>query len=199
MNGSLAAGSAVTVATNGTLGGNGTIGGSVTVNSGGAIAPGASIGTLNISGNLSLAGNLSIEVNRSASPTSDKTVVSGTLVNTGTGTVTVTNRGAALHAGDVFTLFNKAVNGGANLKVIGAGVTWANNLAVDGTISVSSTTAPSFSYSLSGTNLTLNWPANNLGCLLQSNAVSVVITANMPAMWAAWLPPPRTGGSVWSS
>ena len=41
VDGSLAAGSAVTVATNGTLGGIGTVGGNVTVNQGGAIAPGS--------------------------------------------------------------------------------------------------------------------------------------------------------------
>jgi autotransporter-associated beta strand protein len=179
VNGSLAAGSAVTVATNGTLGGNGTIGGSVTVNSGGAIAPGASIGTLHISANLSLAGDLKIEVDKSHSPTSDNVVVSGTINNTGTGTVTVTNLGAALHVGDKFNLFNnKAMTGGGALKVIGAGVTWANNLAVDGSITVSTTTPPSIGFTLSGTNLTLNWPANNLGCLLQSNSVSVVSTTN---------------------
>ena len=62
---------------------------------------------------LTLAGNLNIEVNKAGSPTSDKTVVSGNLNNTGTGSVTVANLGAALAPGDSFTLFNKAVvNGG---------------------------------------------------------------------------------------
>ena len=187
MNGSLAAGSAVTVATNGTLGGIGTIGGSVTVNAGGAIAPGKSIGTLNISGNLSLAGNLNIEVNKSASPNSDKVTVSGSLNNTGTGTVTVTNLGPALAQGDSFSLFNgKAVANGGALTVTGAGAIWNNKLAIDGTIEVQSviaTTPTNISYSLSGTNLTLSWPPNYLTWILQSNAVGV-------AARHQWLPCP---------
>ena len=32
-----------------------------------------------------------------------------------------------------------------------------------------------------------------------SSATSRDITAQLPAVWNAWLPPPRTGGSVWSS
>jgi autotransporter-associated beta strand protein len=181
VNGSLAAGSAVTVATNGTLGGTGTVGGNVTVNPGGALAPGDAIGTLTIGGNLTLAGNLAIEVNKSASPTSDKVVVSGTLNNTGTGTVTVTNLGPALAPGDTFTLFNKAVGNGSALSVSGANAIWTNKLATDGTIavlSVTATTATNISYSVSGTNLTLSWPANYLTWTLQSNAVSVVAATN---------------------
>ena len=32
-----------------------------------------------------------------------------------------------------------------------------------------------------------------------SSATSRDITAQLPAVWNAWLPPPRTGGNVWSS
>ena len=98
VNGSLAAGSAVTVATNGNLGGTGTIGGSVTVNAGGAIAPGASIGTLTINGNVAVSGDLKIEVNRAGSA-SDRVNVGGTLSNAGTGTVKVSNLGAGAAGG----------------------------------------------------------------------------------------------------
>lgn len=48
VNGSLAAGSAVTVNVGGALGGNGTIGGPVTITSGGHLAPGNSVGTLTL-------------------------------------------------------------------------------------------------------------------------------------------------------
>ena len=65
---------------------------------------------------------------------SDLVSVTGTLVNTGTGTITVTNLGAPLTAGQSFTLFNKAVSGGNTMTVTGGGVTWTNHLAVDGTI-----------------------------------------------------------------
>lgn len=178
VNGQLAAG-AVTVATNAFLGGIGTILGPVTVQTGGALAPGDSIGTLTINNNLTLAGNLSIEVNKSASPTSDKVVVSGTLTNTGTGTVTVTNLGPALAPGDTFTLFNRAVANGGALSVTGANVIWNNKLAIDGTIEVQAviaTTPTNINYSLSGTNLTLSWPANYLGWFLQTNSMGVTTT-----------------------
>jgi autotransporter-associated beta strand protein len=137
VNGSLNAGSIVTVATNGTLGGTGTINGPVTVQAFGSIAPGASIGTLTINNSLALAGNLRIEVNR-AGLLSDQTVVSGTLANTGTGRVTVSNLGAALVAGDKFFLFNKAVTSGNAMTVTGAGAYWQNDLALDGSITVHS-------------------------------------------------------------
>ncbi len=134
VNGSLNAASAVTVISNATLAGTGTINGAVAVNAGGAIAPGASsIGTLNINNNLTLSGNIKVRVNRSGFA-SDKAAVSGVLTNAGTGTVTMTNAGAALQTGDTFFIFNKALSNGAALKVSGAGMSWQNNLAVDGTI-----------------------------------------------------------------
>lgn len=181
VNGSLAGG-AVTVATNSALGGAGTIAGPVTVLAGGSISPGNSIGTLNINNNLTLSGNLSIEVNRSGSQ-SDKTIVSGTLSNAGTGSVNVTNLGAAFQAGDSFALFNKAVVNGNLMTVSGGGstVTWTNKLAVDGTIavlSVTSTTPTNITSSVSGSNLTLSWPSSHTGWTLQSNVVSVTSSSN---------------------
>jgi autotransporter-associated beta strand protein len=173
VNGSLPASSAVTVASNGTLGGTGTINGVLTVLSGGALAPGDSIGTLTINNNLSLAGNLNIEVNKSGSPTSDQIIVSGTVNNTGIGTITVTNLGPALAQGDSFTLFNKPVSGGGSLAITGGGanVTWTNKLAVDGSIAVASvvsTTRTNITISVSGNNLTLGWPADHTGWALQA-------------------------------
>jgi autotransporter-associated beta strand protein len=147
VNGVLDAGSAVTVTSNAVLGGTGVINGSVTVSAGGAIAPGTSIGTLTIGGNYTNSGNLTIEVDKSHSPMSDLIVLNGaTAINTGTGTITVTNIGAtALAVNDKFTLFSKAVTGGATMVITGGGpgVTWANNLATDGSISVAGiATAP---------------------------------------------------------
>ena len=138
VNGQLAAASGVTVNSNATLAGIGTINGPVAINSG-VLAPGAaSIGTLTLNSNLTLAGNVNVRVNRSPL-TNDNAVVSGTLTNAGTGTVTVTNLGSALQGGDTFTLFNKALANGSALTVVGAGVTWSNALALNGTISVAPT------------------------------------------------------------
>ena len=139
VNGSLNAASAVTVSSNATLAGTGTINGPVTVNALGTLAPGASIGTITLNGGLTLNGNLLFEVNKSLSPQSnDVATVSGALTNGGTGTLTVANLGPALAVGDKFKLFNKPLTNGAALTVTGGGigVIWANNLAVDGSITV---------------------------------------------------------------
>ena len=91
VNGSTAAGSAVTVQSGGTLGGSGTVGGTVLVQSGGHFAPGNSISTTFATGALTLAsGSFSdIELGTAgashASPgTSDRTAVSGALALGGT-------------------------------------------------------------------------------------------------------------------
>jgi len=147
----------------------------------GVLAPDASIGMLTINNNLTLAGNLNIEVNKASVPISDNTFVSGTLTNVGSGIVTVTNSGSALAPGDVFTLFNKAVPNGNTMAVTGGQVIWTNQLAVDGTIAVLAllpVTPTNISFSLSGTNLTLSWPGNYLGWLLQSNIVGVAASTN---------------------
>ena len=132
----------VTVA-GGTLGGSGAVLGPVTVSSGGTLAPGTSaIGTLAMNGGLTLNGNLLFKVKKLVSPSNDVASVSGALTNGGTGTLTVTNLGPALVVGDRFKLFNKPLTNGAALTVTGAGVVWANNLQVDGSISVFSATLP---------------------------------------------------------
>jgi autotransporter-associated beta strand protein len=190
VNGSLAAGSAVTV-TSGSLGGTGTINGPVTVNAGGAIAPGTSIGTLTVNNDLALSGNMIVEVNR-AGFASDKVNVSGLLVNLGAGSIIVTNLGAPLQVGDTFALFNKAVSNGDAMTVSGSSVTWSNRLALDGTIEVLSlipTTPTNLTASLSDGTLTLSWPSSHLGWSVQSNAVSVTSPAN-------WFTIPGSSGAT---
>jgi autotransporter-associated beta strand protein len=180
---------AVTVATNATLGGKGTINGPVTVLAGGTLAPGDSIGVvtigvLTINNNLTIGGNLNIELNKSGStPTSDRAVVSGNLNNAGTGTISVTNLGPALVQGDTFTLFSKPLVNGGSLTVTGANVIWTNKLAVDGTIAVAtviSTSPTNITFSVSGNTLTLSWPLDHTGWILQAqtNAPGVGIRTN---------------------
>jgi len=92
--------------------------------------------------------------------------VSGTLANSGTGTVTVNNLGPALAPGDTFTLFNKAVTGGNALTITGGQTVWNNNLAVERNHlrchAHRDHTRTAQSYSLSGNSLTLSWPPNYL-------------------------------------
>jgi fibronectin-binding autotransporter adhesin len=134
--------SAVIVNSGATLGGIGIINGPVTIEASGTLSPGGSVGNLTLKNSLTLAGNLLIEVNK---PTNDVVSVTGALSNTGTGnTVTVVNVGGALSVGDKFQIFNKAMaNGGALTVVSSGGVTWNNNLGVDGSITVASVPAGS--------------------------------------------------------
>ena len=183
VNGSLTAASSVTVTNGGTLGGSGIVNGVVTVLTNGAIAPGNSIGTLNLNSNLFLGGNLAIEVNKSLAQSNDIVTVSGTLTNTGTGTLTVSNLGSALNVGDRFVVFSKPLSNALAMAVSGAGVNWTNKLAIDGSITVLSTVATNptnITYSVSGSTLTLSWPADHLGWYLQvqTNALSTGLGTN---------------------
>jgi len=169
--------------TNGSLGGTGIILGAVTNTSPGSIAPGTSaIGTLTISNNLVLAGNGLFKLNKSLSPSNDLASVSGTLVNSGTGTITVTNLGPALVVGDKFTLFSQPVAGGLGLTIVGGGVTWTNLLATDGSIQVlgggTANYPTNITFSLTGSTLTVGWPETHRGWILQeqTNSLSVGLT-----------------------
>jgi autotransporter-associated beta strand protein len=183
-----------TTNTAGVLAGTGSIPGSVVV-TGGGIGGGSpsTIGTLTVGGDVTFnGGGASIRVNRSGSQ-SDKVSVTGTLNASAAGTITVTNLGATLQAGDNFVLFpGKTVTGGSALAVTGAGVTWTNKLEVDGSIQVLSTvstTPPTLTNSVSGNTLTLSWPATHLGWSLQAqtNNLNVGIANN-------WVTVPGTAG-----
>ena len=167
------------VVTGGTLGGKGFISGAVTINSGATLAPGpttSSVGTLTISNNLTIAGNVAIAINKSLSPSNGEVVVTGTLANSGSGTLNVTNLGAALAVGDRFQIFSEPLTGNA-MAVSGGGVTWSNNLAVDGSISVATVPIPviaSYSFSagklvLTGTN---GYPSDGFSVLTSTNAAT---------------------------
>lgn len=177
----------LTTVSNGALGGSGIIAGSVVVAAGGALAPGASIGTLTISGDLTFTGGgLAIEVNKSVAPSNDVAMVSGGITNAGTGGIVVTNYGPALVTGDKFFLFNKPVVNGGTLTVTGGGVNWTNKLALNGSIEVLGaaptipTTPTNITFSASGGNLTLTWPASHTGWSLQAqtNTRSVGLSTN---------------------
>lgn len=168
----------------GLLAGSGVIAGPVDVETNASIGGGsaAAIGTLTINNNLTLNGNVAVRVNKSLSPaqSNDVVSVSGTLSGNGTGSINVTNLGAALAVGDTFKLFNKAVSGASAMKVNGGGMNWANNLAVDGSITATSvntgvaTNPTNIVVAVSNGNLVLSWPSDHLGWYLQmqTNLVS---------------------------
>jgi autotransporter-associated beta strand protein len=168
----------------GTLGGTGALSGPVTMEAGTTLAPGASVGTLTINSDLSIGGNLSVEVNKSLTPSSDLVVVSGVLTNTGTGTLTVTNLGSALAVGDKFTLFSRPLLNGSALTITGGNATWTNNLAVDGSITVTavtSVTPPTLTFSHSGSGgLQFSW-TGSFKLQSQTNSISRNNWADYPA------------------
>lgn len=126
----------------GTLGGNTTNGCAVNVLPGATLAPGtpSAIGTMTINGGLTLGGNVLVKVNKALVQSNDVMAVPGGVNNTNNGAVIVKNLGSALQAGDTFTLFSQPVTGGNTMAVVGGGVIWTNNLALNGSISVLSTT-----------------------------------------------------------
>jgi fibronectin-binding autotransporter adhesin len=171
-----------TVAASQTLMGNGTVNGSLTNN--GTLAPGESIGHLTITTNatLGLTANTIMEVNN-ATHTNDLLTVGGTL--TYNGTLLITNvSGAGYTNNQVLKLFDAgtyAPSAFASIVFPGTGSYDASNLAVDGTIKVTSlpstlpTTPTNITFSVTGggSQMQLLWPASYTGWLLQSNAVSV--------------------------
>ncbi len=179
-----------TTNTAGVLAGTGSIAGSVVL-TGGGIGGGSpsAIGTLSVGGNVTFSGTggAFIRVNRSGLQ-SDKVSVSGTLVNSGTGTITVTNLGATLQTGDNFVLFSgKTVTGGSTLAVTGAGMLWTNKLAIDGSIEVLGIAPPpvnpnptNITAVASGGVLNLSWPTDHTGWSLQAqtNTLSTGLSTN---------------------
>jgi len=188
-NGSLGAGSAVTVNNGGTVGGIGTINGPVTINAGGTLSPGDTnnfdFGVLTIANNLTIAGNLIFKVDMTTLNTNDSCVVTGTLTNSGTGTLTLldTNSGDVFAAGNTFKLFSKPVANGGALAISPAltlPLGWVNNLAVDGSVQVV-TLPPVITTSVdSGGNLNVAWDSAYYGWHLQvqTNSLSTGLGTN---------------------
>lgn len=163
---------------NQTLTGSGTVNGSMQAN--GTVWP---VGTLTFNDALTVNGNLVFTLNKSMAQSNAFVAVNGTLDNTGTGTLTVTNLGPALAVGDKFTLFSQSMPNGQNLTIVPpSGVTFTNNLNVDGSISV--LTAPFTTASnptnitlfVSGKTLNLSWPEDHIGWIMQSNGLSLLNT-----------------------
>ena len=159
---------ALTLNSGKSLKGSGTLMGKLAAQAGSTLNPGDGVGALNVSSNIVLNGQLVMELNRTNAVVNDR-LVSGAGVITAGGTLTVTNLGPVLQAGDVFRLFNQPVSGFATVDLpIVAPNGWANNLANDGTLAVVSTIPPVLLTQLSGGNrLTLSWPGDHLGWRLQ--------------------------------
>jgi len=165
----------------GGLGGTGPIFGQVQTEAGSTLLPGpapGAVGTLVIGQDLYLGGDLVVEIHKGQSPAHDRIEVGGTPVNVGRGTVRVVNLGPTLAVGDRFVLFNKPVQNGQTLAVTGGGATWINNLAVDGSITVQTVTAPPrLDYTRVGNNLQFSW-TGAYKLQYQTNSLAVGLSTN---------------------
>jgi len=91
------------------------------------------------------------------------------------------NSGPSVVVGDKFTIFSQPVTGGAVMTIVSPGITFANNLAVDGSVTVSATLPrPTITATLSAGQLNLSWPAGWTGLHLQSqtNSLAVGLSTN---------------------
>jgi autotransporter-associated beta strand protein/uncharacterized repeat protein (TIGR03803 family) len=139
LEGNLNGSGSVTVGAPGVLVGSGIINGVTTII--GQIAPGTSVGTLTFSNTLTL-GSSSVtvmELNRTNSQNADLLIAYGSL--TRAGTLTITNLGDALVAGDAFNLFDAPSFTGTfvtvNLPTLGSGLEWDfSQFGTDGILSV---------------------------------------------------------------
>jgi autotransporter-associated beta strand protein len=140
VNGSIDGGG-VTV-TSGTLGGSGAINSAVSVQASGTLQPGSggtNIATLTVNSSLTLAGKTVMLLNRTN--TQSASLITGLSSLTNGGTLTVTNVGDALQAGDSFTLFSAVSYVGSftatNLPALDSGLAWdTSKLGQNGTITV---------------------------------------------------------------
>lgn len=179
-----------------TLSGIGSIFGHVAAASGSILSVGLPTGTLSVSNGIALTDTtVRMNLNRTNASTCSKLAAtgSGAIVVNG-GTLTVTNLGSDLVTGDVFPLFNKAITGtgftGITLPVSNALNTiqyvYENNLAVNGSVKVLVGVNPvdpnptNITYTVSGNQLTLAWPASHIGWTLQAqtNSLNVGISNN---------------------
>jgi autotransporter-associated beta strand protein len=174
-----------TVATGQTLSGGvgtngpGTINGSLLVSILSAIAPGGgtNTGTLSVSSNATLSGSAALKV----SAVNGNDQITAYALTYG-GTLLVTNAGGAITNGQTFKLFN-ATNGVYNAGTFtsvalpsASGLTWTNNLTSNGTITAGVASGPtgpgSITNHVSGTTLSLSWPAGQ-GWRLQAQTNSL--------------------------
>jgi autotransporter-associated beta strand protein len=157
------------------------VGGGMNVN-GGTLVPVVvgSIGTLSVAGSMNLSsGTVLITLNKSLSPSNSLVSVGGTINNSG-GTLKLLNYGPAVVVGDKFTLFNHPV-GGAAMTIVSPGFSVTNNLAVDGSVTVTDVAPPGtgkITPTLLGGQFNLSWPASFTGLHLQTQTNPLTIGLN---------------------
>jgi autotransporter-associated beta strand protein len=169
------------------LTGNGTVNGNL--DGGGTISPGTGIGKLTITNVATLSGTLFVELNRTNAVLTNDVLVASSIVLGGT--LTVTNLGPTLVAGDRFVLFSGPITGTFGTVNLPGNLgsvtyTWTDNTAVDGSIQVATVTTvnqtpTNLVTSISGNTLTLSWPTDHIGWRLQSQTSD--LSTGLGSVW----------------
>lgn len=176
VDGSIQGAGNVSVETGAVLTGTGLILGPVAIAAGGTLSPGnAATGTasLSISNSLTLAGTNVMDVNKSGSTFLNDVITNLTTVTYG-GTLQLNLTGTALAAGDAFTLYSCSSATGAFATISptapGTGLLWNTNTLAVGVLSVVAAVNPNptnITATVSSGILTLSWPADHTGWVLQ--------------------------------
>jgi autotransporter-associated beta strand protein len=165
-----------TLVTNGLLAGIGSVAGAVVVGPAGNLGAGdagALAGTFTINNNLTLQGKATMRINRDGSPTSD--LINGVANLNYGGTLTISNLSvSALTTSDTFQLFSASGSKAGNFTSIvgspGPGLAYSFDPA-SGVLSIVTGIAnnpTNITFSVSGNTLSLSWPADHIGWILQS-------------------------------
>jgi hypothetical protein len=163
---------AFNVGTNQTLKGSGTLQGTATVS--GTLAPGgASIGPLTVYGNLTNQATAVTKVRLNKTLGTNDNVNCSGAISFG-GTLVVTNVAGSLTTSDTFKLFSASGGFSGNFGTIvgnaGSGLAYVFN-PTNGILSVVAATASNptnITFVVSGNTMTLSWPLDHLGWILQS-------------------------------
>jgi len=168
-----------------TLAGVGTLNGILLEDSGASFDPGLPTGAFNVTSNANLSGTIAMNLNGN---TSSKLISPSITINSAT--LVVTNAGLGLTNGVTFTLFSQPVSGFASVTLPATDPTgttnyyWANNLAVNGSITLTNgglvavTPPPTISFGHSGNTLSLSWPSSGFTLQIQTNASNVGLSTN---------------------
>lgn len=175
-----------------TVGGVGTLNGLLQADSGSTVSVGLPTGTFNVTSNASLSGGVTINLDDTDAPACGTFAAKSFTINSGA-TLLVTNVGPGLINGTTFTLFNQHISGFASVTLPATDPTgatnyvWANNLAANGTITLTSGGLPAVNsnptnivFAASAGSLTLSWPADHTGWTLQvqTNSLATGISTN---------------------
>ncbi len=174
-----------------TLAGIGTLNGFLQADPGSIFNVGLPIGVFNVTSNASLSGVINMTLNTTNATATNSELAAASFTITGA-TLVVTNAGLGLYNGSTFQLFNQGVSGFASVTLPvtdptgGSNYVWQTNLTLNGSITLISgglvlpTNPPPINFSLSAGALSLAWPPNYLGYILQvqTNKLSVGIGTN---------------------